>query len=87
MTLETTIVTTYHVEGMTCGHCASAVTQEVGAIPDVGDVTVELLTGEVTVCSSRDLTRDEVAAAVEEAGYRLADEFTAAITEAGSRLG
>jgi copper chaperone len=65
-------ITTYRVNGMTCGHCASAVGREVGAIPGVDDVQVDLGSGDVTVASGAPLVRDEVAAAVEEAGYELA---------------
>jgi copper chaperone CopZ len=64
--------TVYRVTGMTCGHCAAAVTQEVGAIAGVSDVRVDIATGDVTVDSNQPLDRDAVAAAVDEAGYRLA---------------
>jgi copper chaperone CopZ len=50
----------------------SAVQQEIGAIPGVADVSVDLASGEVTVTSARPLGVDEVAAAVDEAGYELA---------------
>ena len=46
----------YHVTGMTCGHCITAVTQEVSALPGVTGVHVEIATGEVTVASTRVLT-------------------------------
>ena len=63
--------TTYHVAGMTCGHCVSAVTGELSALPGVREVRVELTTGAVTVASEAALARDAVAAAVDEAGYEL----------------
>jgi copper chaperone CopZ len=63
---------TYRVTGMTCGHCVTAITQEVGALADVTDVHVQLATGDVTVTSTRPLTDDEVVAALDEAGYDLA---------------
>jgi copper ion binding protein len=62
---------TFQVEGMTCGHCVTAVTQEVGAIAGVTDVQVDLATGAVAVTSGAPLAREQVAAAVDEAGYRL----------------
>jgi copper chaperone CopZ len=62
----------YRVTGMTCGHCASAVTQEVSALADVTAVHVEVATGDVTVTSTRPLRDDEMAAALHEAGYDLA---------------
>jgi copper chaperone len=63
---------TYTVTGMTCGHCASSVTEEVSLINGVQDVQVDLSTGHVTVTSDRDLSQDEVRLAVTEAGYQLA---------------
>lgn len=62
----------YTVTGMTCGHCVSSVTEEVGELPGVTDVQVELETGRVTVTSDSPLAEDQVRAAVEEAGYGLA---------------
>lgn len=63
--------TTYTVTGMTCGHCARSVTEEVGKIDGVTDVRVDLPTGAVTVVSSREPGVADVRAAVEEAGYEL----------------
>jgi copper chaperone CopZ len=62
---------TWHVSGMTCGHCVSSVTEEISEIEGVEDVQVVLETGEVTVTSAAPLERASVAAAVEEAGYAL----------------
>ena len=66
----------YAVTGMTCGHCASAVTEEVKAIPGVTDVSVDLVAGgtsSVTVIGEQPITDDAVAAALDEAGdYHLA---------------
>lgn len=67
---------TYHVVGMTCGHCVKAVTEEVSALPGVTDVQVDLVKGgrsTVTVTSAEPLSAASVAAAVDEAGYELAD--------------
>jgi copper chaperone CopZ len=50
----------------------AAVEEEVGAIADVTDVGVDLATGRVTVGSGREVTTAEMAAAIDEAGYRLA---------------
>lgn len=63
----------FHVTGMTCGHCVSTIQQEVSAIPGVDGVDVDLATGGVEVTSGRPLSTDEVAAAVHEAGYELAN--------------
>ena len=64
-------VGTYRVEGMTCGHCASSVQEEVGALAGVTEVAVDLESGRVTVTSAELLDLDAVRAAVEEAGYTL----------------
>jgi copper chaperone len=62
---------TYTVNGMTCGHCVSSVTEEVREIPGVEDVNVVLETGALTVTSSQAIDDTAVQAAVEEAGYQL----------------
>jgi copper chaperone len=62
---------TYSVQGMTCGHCASAVSQEVSALDGVQSVDVDLVAGGVStvrVVSEAPLTDDAVAAALDEAG-------------------
>jgi copper ion binding protein len=63
--------TTYQVKGMTCSHCVNAVSSEVGALPGVRAVEVNLQTGAVTVSSDQPLDTDAVRGAVEEAGYEL----------------
>ena len=63
---------TYTVVGMTCSHCVAAVTEEVGQIPGVSDIDVDLGTGGVSITSDRELRSDMVRDAVEEAGYELA---------------
>ena len=64
---------TYTVTGMTCGHCASSVTEEVQAIDGVQNVGVDLPSGKVTVSSASPLDVEQVRAAVTEAGYQLVD--------------
>ena len=70
------ISTTYRVDGMTCGHCVSAVTEELTALAGVTALAVELTAGgesSVTVTSAATLMEADIAAALGEAGnYRLA---------------
>ncbi len=66
------IIQTYDVVGMTCDHCARSVGNEIRKIDGVDDVTVDLVSGLVTVESVGDLAAAEVASAVAEAGYELA---------------
>lgn len=62
---------TYSVSGMTCAHCVGSVSGEVGQIPGVAGVSVDLASGAVTVTSERPLDEAAVRAAVDEAGYEL----------------
>jgi copper chaperone len=64
-------IRTFTVQGMTCGHCATSVTEEVQEIPGVERVDVVLETGAVTVTSNQSLDDIAVRAAVVEAGYQL----------------
>ncbi|KAA0925287.1 MULTISPECIES: heavy-metal-associated domain-containing protein [unclassified Rhodococcus (in: high G+C Gram-positive bacteria)] len=63
--------TTYSVEGMTCGHCAASVREEVSEISGVTGVDVDVDSGAVVVSSDSALDTATVDAAVAEAGYRL----------------
>jgi copper chaperone CopZ len=68
-------VQSFGVAGMTCEHCVRSVTEELAAYPEVDSVDISLLpdgVSTVTVGSSRPLGREEIAAAVADAGYRLA---------------
>jgi copper chaperone CopZ len=58
---------------MTCGHCVSAVSSEIGKLPDVRDVTVDLAGGRVSVTSDAQVDRAAVREAVDEAGYTVVD--------------
>lgn len=68
------ITTDFTVQGMTCGHCAHAVTTEIQKLEGVADVRVTVETGAVQVDSAAALSVDAVAAAVDEAGYTLVRE-------------
>ena len=63
--------TVWTVQGMTCQHCVTAVTEEVSLIPGVTGVDVELETGTVTVTADAEPSAEAVAAAIDEAGYTL----------------
>lgn len=57
------------VSGMTCGHCVSAVTKAVRAVPAVEEVAVDLPTGTVTVTGNPDPRA--VREAIAEEGYEI----------------
>jgi len=67
---------TFPVTGLTCGHCVGAVTSELSVLAGVTDVQVDLVvdgTSTLTVTTENELTDDEVALALDEAGpYKLA---------------
>jgi len=65
------ITTTIAIDGMTCGHCVGAVTQELSKLAGVSSVDVDLASGTATVRSSALLDQDEVTAAVDEAGFEV----------------
>jgi len=62
---------TYTVNGMTCGHCVAAVTEEVKKLDGVTAVDVDLASGRVTVESDGPVDNAAFAAAVDEAGYTV----------------
>jgi copper chaperone len=63
---------TFTVVGMTCGHCVSAVTEEVSQVPGVTAVDVDLASGGLTVTGDAPVDETAVRAAVQEAGYEVA---------------
>ncbi|WP_395727033.1 heavy-metal-associated domain-containing protein [Nakamurella sp.] len=63
--------TTFRVTGMTCEHCRRAVRQEIGRVPGVQRVDVDLATGSVTVHADRPVDRVDIAAAADAGGYAL----------------
>ena len=58
------------VEGMTCGHCVSAVTRAVKAVDSEANVQVDLETGRVRVDGRS--TAEALGKAIAEAGYPAA---------------
>jgi len=73
---DATTTTRVTVAGMTCGHCIAAVRDAVGALDGVDDVGVDLESGLVTIRSARAIDRAVLAAAVDEAGYEVAEVGT-----------
>jgi copper chaperone len=61
----------YTFDGMSCGHCVAAVTEELTKLDGVLHVAIDLGSGRVTIESNRAVDAGEVAAAVDEAGYTI----------------
>ena len=67
---------TFPVTGLTCAHCVGAVTSELSVLAGVTDVQIDLVvegTSTLKVTADQELSDDEVAVALDEAGdYKLA---------------
>ena len=61
----------FTVPGISCGHCEAAIKREVGAIDGVSAVEVDIDSKLVTVRGEA-LDRDDIVAAIDEAGYDVA---------------
>jgi copper chaperone len=61
--------TTYTVTGMTCGHCAATVTEELAAVPGVEAVAVDLQRATATVTGTAESAA--LAAILAAVGYGL----------------
>lgn len=59
------------VKGMSCGHCAAAVTKALEALPGVSQVQVDLATGRVTFASVGSIPQEDLAKAIKAAGYEM----------------
>ncbi|MEU9060978.1 heavy-metal-associated domain-containing protein [Streptomyces sp. NPDC048430] len=63
--------TVYAVAGMTCGHCKTTLTREIGALDNVLAVDVDVSAGRVSVTTGGEPDDALIASTVEEAGYEL----------------
>ena len=57
---------------MTCGHCVSAVSEELESLDGVEEIDIDLNAGgvsKVTITSTQELSPSEIGEAVAEAGY------------------
>jgi copper chaperone CopZ len=61
----------YSVPGVNCGHCVSAVTEEVEKVRGVESVVVDLASKRVTV-AGESLDDAEIRNAIDTAGYDIA---------------
>ncbi len=63
---------TIKVKGMTCEHCVKAVTRALQELEGVGDVKVDLNTGQVSFEESRPVDDQAVREKIVKAGYEMA---------------
>jgi len=59
------------VKGMSCAHCAAAVTKALQSLPGVSDVQVDLASGSVSYQGSAPVSPEEVARVIKTAGYEV----------------
>ena len=62
------------VEGMSCEHCASSVTEALESVEGVAAANVDLEAAEAELTLNADISRERLAIAVEEAGYDVPAE-------------
>lgn len=60
------------VKGMSCGHCAAAVTKALKGLPGVTEVQVDLASGRVTYESKGPISVEDVIRVIKASGYELA---------------
>ncbi len=60
----------YRVFGMSCGHCAKSVREELSGVAGLAGVDVDASTGLLSVHSVATVDDDAVLSAVDAAGYR-----------------
>jgi copper chaperone len=60
-----------NVDGMSCEHCVKAITQAIGALPEVSGVAVDLGAKTVTVDHDPALALDKIKYEIEEQGYDI----------------
>jgi copper chaperone len=59
------------VKGMSCGHCAAAVTKALEALPGVSQVQVDLTTSRVSFASASPISGEELGRVIKAAGYEM----------------
>ncbi|OFW75076.1 MAG: hypothetical protein A2201_13135 [Alicyclobacillus sp. RIFOXYA1_FULL_53_8] len=59
------------VNGMTCNHCKHAVESALKDVPGIANAVVDLTKGEVEVELSQAVSKEDLRAAIDEAGYEL----------------
>jgi copper chaperone len=62
----------YRVPAVSCDHCIRAITDELGKLPGIQNVGVDLKTKLVTVQHDGSVSDADLRAGIEEAGYDIA---------------
>ena len=71
--MEKTISNTYHIGGMSCGGCASAVKQKLFSVPGVTSVSVDLGKKEAEIPTSAAIETDTLRKAFRNSQYTISE--------------
>lgn len=63
------ITENFIIEGMSCGHCEAAVTEEMQKLAGVSDIQVSASAGTLSFASDGTVAEADVIAAIDEAGF------------------
>lgn len=69
MNTQSKETTTLTAPDIVCGGCANAIKNAFGRVPGVSEVEVDVETKQVTVGHESDLTRDQLAKVLDDAGF------------------
>lgn len=59
------------IEGMTCAHCEMSISKELAKLAGAKDIKVSATDGTAHLSVDDSVTTDALAAAIDEAGYKL----------------
>lgn len=65
------MATVLKVKGMSCQHCVMSVTKALNQLNGVQNVQVDLGKGEVRFENTKEVSTDEIAKAITDAGYEV----------------
>jgi copper chaperone len=71
--MEKSLTRTYHIGGMSCGGCVSAVKQKLFNVPGVTSVTVDLGMKEAEIISSKEIETDTLRRAFNNTHYTISE--------------
>ena len=71
--MEKSLTHSYHIGGMSCGGCVSAVKQKLSSVPGVTSVTVDLGKKEAEISSSEELKTDTLRHAFSNTHYTISE--------------
>jgi copper chaperone len=61
------------VSGMSCNHCAMAVTKALASIDGISGIKIDLKSGVVTYAEEKPVDKNIVKSKIADAGYKVAD--------------